>query len=81
MFVRLILGYFNYRSNSCWEGNIFTKEYTDLESVSSSHRHYQLITNPTDLLPQSLSCIDLIFIDQADLVINSDAHFSFLSNN
>ena len=34
---RLILGYFNSRSNSWWDGDISTKEGIDLDSVSSSH--------------------------------------------
>ena len=73
---RLILGGFNCRSNSWWEGDISTKEGIDLESVSSSHGFHQLITGPTNILPQSSSCIDLIFIDQPNLVIDSGAHSS-----
>ena len=44
---RLILGNFNCRSNSWWKGHISTKESINLESVSSSHGHHKLITNPT----------------------------------
>ena len=73
---RLILGGFNCRSNSCWEGNISTKEGTDLESVSSSNGLHKLITDPTHILPQYPSCIDLIFIYEAYLVIESGAHSS-----
>ena len=77
---RLILGDFKCRSNCWWEGDISTKEGIDLESVSSSHGLYQLITDPTDILPQSSSCIDLIFINQPNLVIDSDAHSSLHVN-
>ena len=54
---RLILGDFNCRPNSWWEDNISTKKGIDLESDSSAHGSHQL-------LPQSSSCTDLIFIDQ-----------------
>ena len=71
---RLILGDFNCRSNSWWKGNISMKEGIDLESVSLSHGLHQLITDPTHILPQSSTCIDLIFIDQSNLVIDSGVH-------
>ena len=78
--VRLILGDFNYRSNSWWKGDIFTKEGIDLESVFSSHGLHQLITDPTHILPQSFSCNDLIFIDQPNLVIDSSVHSTLHAN-
>ena len=78
--LRLILGDFNCRSNSWWEGNISTKEGIDLKSVSSSHWLHQIITDPTHILPQSSSCIDLIFFDQPNLVIDSGVHSSSHAN-
>ena len=77
---RLILGDFNSSSNSWWEGDISTKESIDLESVSSSYGLDQLITDATHVLPQSSSCIDLIFIDQPNLVIESGVHSSLYAN-
>ena len=77
---RLILGDFNCRSNSWWKGNICTKEGIYLESVSPSHGLHQLITDPTHILPQSSSCIDLILIDQPNLVIVSGVHSSLHVN-
>ena len=63
---RLIFGDFNCRSNSWWEGNIFTKESIDLESVSSFYGLHQQVTDPTHILTQSFSCIDLIFSYQTN---------------
>ena len=74
---RLILGNFNYSSNSWWEGDISTKEGIDLESVSLSHGLHQLITDTTHILPQFSSRIDLIYIDQTNLVIDSGVHSSW----
>ena len=73
---RLISGDFNCKSNSRWEGDISTKKGINLESVSSSHGLHQLITDPTHILRQSSSCIDLIFTDQPNLVIDSGVHSS-----
>ena len=61
---RLILEGFDCRSNSCWEGDISTKESIDMESVFSSHGLHQFITDTTHILPRSSSFIDLIFTDQ-----------------
>ena len=72
----LILGDFSCKSNSWWEGDISTKEGIDLESLSLFHGLHQLITDPTDILPQSSSCIDLIFIGQTNLVIKSGVYSS-----
>ena len=77
---RLILGDFNCRSSFWWDGNISTKEGIGLESVSSTHGLHQLIIDPTYILPQSSSCIDLIFIDQPNLVIDSGVHSSLHAN-
>ena len=77
---RLILGDFNCRSSSWWDGNISTKEGIGLESVSSTHGLHQLIIDPTYFLPQSSSCIDLILIDQPNLVIDSDVRSSLHAN-
>ena len=52
---RLILGDFNFRSNSWWKGYTSTKEGIDLESVSSTYGLHQLITDPTHILRQSSS--------------------------
>ena len=77
---RLILGDFNCMSNSWRKGNISTKEGIDLESVSSSYGLHQRITDPTHIPPQSSSCIDLIFIAQANLVIDSGVHSALHAN-
>ena len=77
---RLIFGDFNCRSNSLWEDDISTKEGIDLESVSWSHGLHQLITGPTHILPQPSCWIDLIFIDQPNLVIDSGVHSSLHAN-
>ena len=49
-------------------------EGTRLDSLVSTHEFYQLISEPTHILRNSLSCIDLIFTDQPRLVVDSSVH-------
>ena len=55
-------------------------EDTHLEALTSLHNFHQLISEPTHLLPHSNSCIDLIFTDQPNLVVNCGTHSSLNSN-
>ena len=41
---------------------------------------HQLISDPTHLLPNSLSCIDLIFTDQPNLAVDCGVHPSLHPN-
>ena len=40
----------------------------------STHGFHQLISEPTHILLNSLSCIDLIFTDQPSLVVDNGVH-------
>ena len=67
----IILGDFNARSKSWWVHNITNNEGTQTESISSLCGFSQVISEPTHILKNSSSCIDLILTDQPNLVINS----------
>ena len=75
----LILGDFNARSLSWWKKDKTTAEGIHLEALTSLHNFHQLVSEPTHLLPQSNSCIDLIFTDQPNLVVNCGTHASLNS--
>ena len=49
-------------------------EGTRLDSLVSTHKFHQLISEPTHILRNSLSCIDLIFTDQPSSVVDSGVH-------
>ena len=70
----IILGDFNARSSSWWKNDKTTVEGARLEALTSLHGFHQLISEPTHLLPTSTSCIDLIFTDQSNLVVDSGTH-------
>ena len=70
----IILGDFNARSKSWWPEDVTSHEGTHIESLTTMHGLQQLISDPTHLLPNSSSCIDLIFTDQPNLAVNSGVH-------
>ena len=51
-----------------------------IESITSQFRLYQLINEPTHLLENSSSCIDLIFTSLPNLVVESGVHPSLHPN-
>ena len=70
----VILGDFNAPSKPWWSGDSTAVEGTRLDSLVSTHGFRQLISGPTHILPNSLSCIDFIFTDQTSLVVDSGFH-------
>ena len=68
---RTLLGDFNARSKSRWVHDITNNEGTQIEFINSLYGFYQLISEPTHILQNLSPCIDLIFTDQPNLVINS----------
>ena len=70
----IILGDFNARSSDWWPDDITSPEGTHINSLISMYGFDQLISDPTHILPASSSCIDLIFTDQPNLVVDSGVH-------
>ena len=76
----IILGDFNARSSDWWPDDITSPEGTHINSLISMYGFDQLISDPTHILPASSSCIDLIFTDQPNLVVDSGVHLSLHPN-
>ena len=76
----IILGDFNARSSDWWPDDITSPEGTHINSLISMYGFDQLISDPTHILPASSSCIDLIFTDQPNLVVDSVIHPSLHIN-
>ena len=76
----VILGDFNGRSKSWCLDDITTYEGSKIHSLTTIHGLHQLISQPTHLLLTSSACIDLIFTDQPNLVVNSGVHPSLHKN-
>ena len=76
----ILLGDFNAKSKS-WSTNAkTTEEGTILENLTFLFGMKQLISDPTHILQHSSSCIDLIFVNQPNLVIDSGIHPSLHQN-
>ena len=73
-FCVIITGDFNCRSTQWWENDIENNEGKFFEPLTSDLGLNQLISEPTHLMGSSKSCIDLIFTDQPNLVIETGVH-------
>ena len=73
-FCVIITGDFNCRSTPWWENDIENNEGKLFEPITAENGLHQLISQPTNFMGESQSCIDLIFIDQPNLIIESGVH-------
>ena len=76
----VLLSDFNAKSKSWSINDTTTEEGKILEKVTSLFGLNQLISDPTHILQHSSSCIDLIFVNQPNLVIDSGIHPSLHQN-
>ena len=76
----VILGDFNARSSTWWSNDITNINGTLIDSLTTTHGFKQLISDATHILPQSTSCIDLIFTDQPNYIIDCGTHPSLNKN-
>ena len=70
----VILGDFNARSPAWWSKDIATLNGTQIDSLTAAYGFKQIISDPTHILPQPSSYIDLIFTDQPNYVIDCGTH-------
>ena len=63
----IILGDFNAKSKNWWHCDTQTSEGSRIDSLIT-YGFQQLISEPTRILKDSSSCIDLIFTDQPNLI-------------
>ena len=67
----LLVGDFNARSRNWSNHDITTTEGARLNSLLTSFSMKQLITEPAHILENTSSCIDLIFTNQPNIVLDS----------
>ena len=75
----LLLGDFNAKSKTWFINDQSSREGTQLESLISLYRMKQLIAEPTHVLENSSSCIDLIFANKSSLIMDAGVHLSLHS--
>ena len=79
-FLMTAIGDFNAKSKNWYSQDTNSFEGKTIESITSQFGLYQLINEPTHLLENSSSCMDLIFTTQPNLVIESGVHPSLHPN-
>ena len=78
--ISVIMGDFNARSSNWCKYDISNNEGVQIDSITSIHGLKQLIYEPTHIIFNSSSCIDLIFTNQPNLVVDSGTHPSLPPN-
>ena len=79
-FLTVVLADFIAKSSLWYYNNITTHEGSKTDDVTSQFGLEQIIKEPTHIIGDSSSCIDLIFTTQPNLVMESGVHSSFHSN-
>ena len=78
--ITLLLGDFNAKLKRWYSEHSDTNEGLEIESVVNLFGFTQLISEPTHILPSSSTCIDLIFTNHPNMIIDSGAHPSLHSS-
>ena len=73
-FLIVILGGFNAKVNTWCKSNKTTYEGSKIDGLTSNFGLQQLIKEPTHIIGNSSSCIDLLFCPQPNLVMESGVH-------
>ena len=70
----IFTGDFNCRSQQWWPGDIENEEGVALDEFIESNNLTQLIDQPTHIINESRSCIDLIITDQPNILVDYGVH-------
>ena len=79
-FLIVTIGDFNAKCSNWYTGNTTTSEGSKIEAITSQFGLQQIINEPTHIQRQSVSCINLIFSSQPNLVMSSGIHSSLHQN-
>ena len=79
-FLTVMIGDFNAKLSNSYLNDITTFEGLQIGFLASQFALSQVIKEPTHILDNSKSCIDLIFTSQTNMVMDSGVHPSLHSN-
>ena len=80
LFLTVILGDFNAKSNLWYKNDKTTNEGSKIDDIASQFGLHQLMNESTHLTRNASSCIDLIFTSQPNFVMESGVHLSLHEN-
>lgn len=75
-FIMVMIGDFNARSSSLCLNDKSNSEWTKIDCLVTQYDIKQVINQPTDLLQNSSSWTDLVYISQSNLVMDAGVHSS-----
>ena len=75
----VIIGDFNARCSRWWKNDINTASGQEIESLTSSAGYKQIIDKPAHVINNSMSCIDLIFCTNQNVISNYDVDVSLFN--
>ena len=78
--LKLIIGDFNAKLSTWNSDDRDTPEGVQIEALTSSYRLTQILSEPTHILLNSSSCIDLLFTNQPNMVSESGVYPSLHTN-
>ena len=76
----VILGDFNVKPKSWCNEDITSNEGSQIDSLAATYGLQQSILDPNHIWQNSSTCIDLIFTDQPNLIVDSGVHPSLHTN-
>ena len=79
-FLTVMIGDYNAKSSNWYLNDITTFERSQVEFLVSQFPMSQVIKEPTHILDNSKSCIDLIFTSQPNTIMDPRVHPSLHSN-
>ena len=79
-FLTIVLGDFNAKLSLWYNNNITTYGSSKVDGVTSQFGLEKIIKEPTHIIGDSSWCIDLIFTNQPNFVMEYGVHSSFHSN-
>ena len=79
-FLLVAIGDFNAKSKVWYCNDNTTSQGKALENITSEFGLHQVIKEPTHILHNSSSCIDLIFASQPNVIIEYGVHPSFTTS-
>ena len=69
-FLTVMIGDFNAKSSSWYLNDVTSFEVSQIEFLASQFAMSQVINEPTHILDNSKSCIDLIFTSQPNMIMD-----------
>ena len=79
-YLLVVLGDFNAKLRQWYDKDSSTSEGISIENITSQFGLHQIINEPTHIIENSSSCIDLIFTSQPNLSVESGTQLSLHPN-